>query len=70
MILMEQIRERIAEAIKQSKYNQSEIAHLLNIRHQQVSCYALGKKLPAIDTLANFCKVLDLDANYILCLTD
>lgn len=70
MILMEQIRERIAEAIKQSKYNQSETARLLNIRHQQVSCYALGKKLPALDALANFCKVLDLDANYILCLTD
>ena len=25
------------------------------------------QKMPALDTLANLCKILDIDANYILC---
>lgn len=67
MITLEQIQVRIAEAIKQSGMTQSEIARRLGIKHVQISCYVHGKKLPALDTLANLCKVLDLDANYILC---
>ena len=67
MITLEQIQIRIAEAIKQSGMTQTEIARRLGIKHVQISCYVHGKKLPALDTLANLCKVLDLDANYILC---
>ncbi len=70
MITLEQIRKRLAEAIKQSGMTQTEIAEKLGIRHQQISCYLLGKKLPALDTFANLCKLLDEDANYILCVTD
>ena len=67
MITVEQIRERIIEAIKNSGMTQNEIARKLNISHVQISCYIHGKKLPALDTLANLCKILDVDANYILC---
>ena len=70
MITLVQIQERLAEAIKQSGLSQSEIARQLNIKQPQISCYVHGKKLPALDTLANLCKVLDADANYILCLED
>lgn len=67
MITLEQIQKRLAETIQQSGLTQSEIAHRLGIRPQQISCYVLGRKMPALDTLANICKILDADANYILC---
>ncbi len=67
MITIEQIQQRLANEITSSKISQAEIARRLGVRHQQVSCYVLGKKMPALDTLANLCKILDVDTNYILC---
>ena len=68
MITTEMIRERLIESIRQSGYTQIELARRLGIKQSQISCYVHGKKLPALDTLANLCKILDADANYILCL--
>ncbi len=68
MITTEMIRERLIESIRQSGYTQTELAKRLGIKQSQISCYVHGKKLPALDTLANLCKILDADANYILCL--
>ena len=51
MITIQLIQKRLAETIRQS----------------QISCYVHGKKMPALDTLANLCKILDVDTNYILC---
>ena len=70
MITLDEIRKRIVETIKQSGLTQTEIAKKLNIGQQVISEYVRGKSLPALDTLANLCKVLDADANYILCLVD
>lgn len=70
MITNTQIHERIAEAIKHSGLTHTEIARRLGIRQQTVSHYVKGDKLPALDTLANLCAVLDLDANDILCVND
>ncbi len=67
MITLSNIQERIIEAIKQSGLTQSELAKKLGIKQQQISCYVLGKKMPALDTFANLCKVLELDPAYILC---
>ena len=67
MITHEQIQNRIVEAIMQSGMTQSEIAKSVGIGQQTVSHYIKGDKMPALDTLANLCKLLDLDANYILC---
>ncbi|MDE6585231.1 MAG: helix-turn-helix domain-containing protein [Clostridia bacterium] len=67
MITLQQIQSRLAEAIKQSGKTQTEISQLLNVRQSNISHYIKGDKMPALDTLANLCKVLDLDANYILC---
>ena len=67
MITLAQIRERLIEAIRQSDMTQGEIADKVGVKRQQISAYACGKKMPAPDTLANLCKVLDVDANYILC---
>ena len=67
MITLSNIQERIIEAIKQSGLTQSELAKKLGIKQQQISCYVLGKKMPALDTFANLCKVLEVDPAYILC---
>ena len=67
MITLEQIQTRIAEAIKQSGMTQTAIAKQLNIKPTQICSYLKGRKLPALDTLANLCKTLDVDTNYILC---
>lgn len=68
MVTLEQIRIRLAEAIKESGMTQTAIASALNVKPTQICSYIKGRKMPAIDTLANLCKVLDLDANYVLCL--
>lgn len=67
MITLEQIQKRLAETIKQSGMTQTAIAKALNVKPTQICSYIKGRKLPALDTLANLCKLLDLDANYILC---
>ncbi len=67
MITLEQIQTRLAEAIKQSGMSQSELARRLGVKHTQISCYVHGKKMPALDTFANLCKLLDVETDYILC---
>lgn len=67
MITLEQIRERLKEAIKQSGLSQSEIARKINVHHSAIGQYLSGRSMPALDTLANLCKLLDVDTNYILC---
>lgn len=67
MITSEQIHKRLSEAIKQSGMSQIQIAKLIGVSQQQISCYVNEQKMPAVDTLANLCKVLDVDTNYILC---
>ncbi len=67
MITLKQIQERIVEAIKHSGMTQTAIANALNIKPTQICSYLKGRKMPALDTLANLCKLLDVDTNYILC---
>lgn len=62
----EQIQKRIAEAILKSKLTQNEIAIRLNIRQSNISHYIKGDKMPSVETLANLCNILKLDANKIL----
>lgn len=68
MIALDAIQQKIAEAIKESGLTQSEIARQLGISHVQISRYVHGKKTPSLETFANLCKILDLDANEVLCL--
>lgn len=68
MITLDLIKTKLAEAIKNSGLTQTELAQKLNIRQSNISHYIKGDKMPALDTLANLCVVLDLDANEILCI--
>ncbi len=67
MISVEQIRKRLQEAIKQSGMTQTEIAKKIGVRQQTIANYLHQNKMPALDTFANLCKVLEVDTNYILC---
>ena len=69
MITLTQIRDNITEAIRNSGLTQTELGKRLGIKQQTVAQYLSGRAMPALDTFANLCAVLDLDANEILCLT-
>ena len=67
MITLLQIQQQIAEAIKQSGMTQTEIGKKLGVSQQSIYHYVKGDKLPALDTLANLCVLLDVDPSDILC---
>lgn len=68
MTKLEQIKQQLSKAIKQSGLTQTEIANRLGVSQQTVSYYVKGDKMPALDTFANLCAVLNEDANDILCI--
>ncbi len=70
MITLEQIRKNLQQELKECGLTQTEIANRLNLSKQTISCYVLGKKMPALDTFANLCKELDIDPLHVLCLND
>lgn len=69
MVTLNEIQKRLAEQIKQSGISQTELAKRLGIAQPTISHYLKGDKMPALDTLANLCIILDLDANEILGIT-
>ncbi len=66
MIVLQEIRDNLIEAIKTSGMTQTEIAKKLGVRQQSVGKYLQGIAMPSLDTFANLCAILDLDANEIL----
>ena len=70
MITLKQIQIKLAEEIRNSKISQTELAKKLNIKQPTVAQYLSGKALPALDTFANLCKILDLNPAEILCIND
>lgn len=70
MVTLDKIRERLQEAIRQSGKSQTAIAKQIGIGQQTISEYLHGKSMPALDTFANLCAVLDVEPAYILCLTN
>lgn len=70
MITLDLIRNRLIEAIKYSNMSITEIANKLGIKPPTVSQYLSGRAMPALDTFANLCKILDVDPSYILGITN
>lgn len=70
MVTLEQIQQRLAEVIRQSGLTQTELARRLKVTQSSIAHYKKGDKLPALDTLANLCKILDVSPAYILCFED
>ena len=67
MITLDRIRKNLVEAIRQSGLTQNEIAKKLGISQQAIGQYVSGRAMPALDTFANLCVVLDIDPADILC---
>ncbi len=70
MVILKQIQIKLAEAIRLSGMPQAELAKLLGVSQSLISHYLHGNKMPALDTFANLCKLLDVDANDILCINE
>ncbi len=70
MATLNNIRIKLQEAIKQGGLNQSELAKRLGVHHSAIGQYLSGRAMPALDTFAKLCAVLDLDANDILCVNE
>ncbi|MBE7068445.1 MAG: helix-turn-helix transcriptional regulator [Clostridiales bacterium] len=67
MITLEKIRERLIESIRQSGLSQTQLAKKLHVSQSTIAHYLKGDILPALDTLANLCVLLDVSPSYILC---
>ena len=66
MITLEQIRNNLQNAIKTCGLTQTALSKQLGVKQQTISHYVKGDIMPALDTFANLCVILDLDANEIL----
>ncbi len=63
------IKKRLSEELRNSGLTTIEIAKRIGVSPEMITQYCTTKKLPKLDTFAKICKELDLDANYILGLT-
>lgn len=70
MVTLDKIQQKLVSAIKNSGMTQTAIAKKLGIKQQTIACYIACKAMPALDTLANLCELLDEDANDILCIRE
>ena len=66
MITLTEIQKRLKEYIKTCGLTQTSLAKKLNISQSAISHYIKGDILPALDTFANLCVVLDVDPADIL----
>lgn len=70
MRTLEQIRNRLKEAITLSGLSQSEIARRIGVRPSSINQYLSGRAMPALDTFGNLCEILDVSSDYVLCIED
>lgn len=70
MITLEEIRKKLQKEIKQSNLTQTALAKEIGVHVSVIGQYLSGRSMPALDTFAKLCAVLDLDANEILCVND
>ena len=64
------IKSRLISEIKNTHLTTIEISRRVGVSPEMITQYMTTKKLPKLDTFAKLCKELDLDANYILGLSD
>ena len=66
MVTLEIIQKNLARAIRQSGFTQAELGRRLGVSQQTISHYLKGDKLPALDTFANLCRIIDVNPQDIL----
>ncbi len=70
VMLIDEIKLRLRNAIKNSGLSQKEIAMRVGVHPSTVSKYVRMEKYPSIDTLALLCRALAISADRILGLDD
>ena len=70
MITLADIQKQLSDAIIKSGQSQTALAKKLGVSQQTISHYVKGDKMPALDTFANLCILLDIDPADILCTND
>lgn len=66
MIRLNDIKTNLRNAIRNSGLSQTHISNQLGVSQQVISQYLSGRALPALDTFANLCVLLDVDPADIL----
>lgn len=66
MITLSEIQSNLAVAIKNSGMTQIQLASRLGVSQSCIAHYIKGDIMPALDTFANLCKILDESADYLL----
>ncbi|MBD5100893.1 MAG: helix-turn-helix transcriptional regulator [Clostridiales bacterium] len=67
MITYAQIQNKLTKAVEQSELTKAEIAEEIGIKETALDKYLYGNTKPPVYIFANLCKILNLDANDILC---
>ncbi|MDE5548719.1 MAG: helix-turn-helix domain-containing protein [Clostridia bacterium] len=70
MITYAQIQNKLTKAVEQSKLTKAEIAQKIGIKESTLDKYLYGNTKPPVYIFANLCKILNLDANDILCVAN
>ena len=70
MVVLADIQKKIADMIRQSGMTQTALAQKIGVKQQTIAQYLSGRAMPALDTFANLCAVLDVSADYLLGLED
>ncbi|MCI8732857.1 MAG: helix-turn-helix transcriptional regulator [Clostridia bacterium] len=70
MVTINQIRKRLIDEINNAHISNAEICRRLGITTGALAQYKSGRSMPALDTLANLCKVIDVSPAYILFFED
>jgi len=68
MIVNIDIQKRLIESINNSTKSKSQLAKELEISTSAISQIAKGKIMPSLETFANLCRILDVSADYLLCI--
>lgn len=63
---LQAIQARLRDAINQSGIKQKDIADAIGVSAQTVSKYMTSDVMPALDTLAKLCTLIDVSSDYIL----
>ena len=64
------VAKRIKEVRAEHNLSQAELGKLLSISQDTVSLWETGKSLPSVEFIIDICKIFDVSADYLLCLTD
>lgn len=70
MATLNDIRIKLKKEIELSGLTQTELAKRIGVHRSAIGQYLSGRSMPALDTFAKLCAVLDLDANEILCVNE